>query len=129
MIRRPPRSTRTDTLFPYTTLFRSLPPPDDGRGAAACARAGRPPGAPHAPPPQPARAAAAAWPAARPPAHHPPLDRARRPADRPRLEQAPRQAAAARRGHRLLPLAEPVPSHFHGQLVREKRRERGCTQV
>src|SRR3546814_11274822 len=28
MIRRPPRSTRTDTLFPYTTLFRS---PDQGR--------------------------------------------------------------------------------------------------
>src|SRR3546814_20785721 len=28
MIRRPPRSTRTDTLFPYTTLFRS-----NGRGA------------------------------------------------------------------------------------------------
>src|SRR3546814_11297353 len=27
MIRRPPRSTRTDTLFPYTTLFRS-PVPD-----------------------------------------------------------------------------------------------------
>src|SRR3546814_5296430 len=27
MIRRPPRSTRTDTLFPYTTLFRSR---DDG---------------------------------------------------------------------------------------------------
>src|SRR3546814_1771147 len=26
MIRRPPRSTRTDTLFPYTTLFRSLVP-------------------------------------------------------------------------------------------------------
>src|SRR3546814_8553549 len=25
MIRRPPRSTRTDTLFPYTTLFRSKP--------------------------------------------------------------------------------------------------------
>src|SRR3546814_12061394 len=24
MLRRPPRSTRTDTLFPYTTLFRSL---------------------------------------------------------------------------------------------------------
>src|SRR3546814_8409698 len=24
MMRRPPRSTRTDTLFPYTTLFRSL---------------------------------------------------------------------------------------------------------
>src|SRR3546814_17668637 len=29
MIRRPPRSTRTDTLFPYTTLFRS----DPGLGA------------------------------------------------------------------------------------------------
>src|SRR3546814_18289074 len=27
MIRRPPRSTRTDTLFPYTTLFRSKPAP------------------------------------------------------------------------------------------------------
>src|SRR3546814_8518126 len=26
MIRRPPRSTRTDTLFPYTTLFRSVLP-------------------------------------------------------------------------------------------------------
>src|SRR3546814_10999150 len=26
MIRRPPRSTRTDTLFPYTTLFRSIGP-------------------------------------------------------------------------------------------------------
>src|SRR3546814_14760269 len=25
MVRRPPRSTRTDTLFPYTTLFRSWP--------------------------------------------------------------------------------------------------------
>src|SRR3546814_19448524 len=27
MIRRPPRSTRTDTLFPYTTLFRSVVAP------------------------------------------------------------------------------------------------------
>src|SRR3546814_17970223 len=32
MIRRPPRSTRTDTLFPYTTLFRSI---DRGVHAAA----------------------------------------------------------------------------------------------
>src|SRR3546814_4646272 len=33
MIRRPPRSTRTDTLFPYTTLFRSraIPRPECGR--------------------------------------------------------------------------------------------------
>src|SRR3546814_17823910 len=42
MIRRPPRSTRTDTLFPYTTLFRSGEPRPacgsggaGGRGAAA----------------------------------------------------------------------------------------------
>src|SRR3546814_2990351 len=39
MIRRPPRSTRTDTLFPYTTLFRSAAPCADradpaGWGAA-----------------------------------------------------------------------------------------------
>src|SRR3546814_7605627 len=31
MLRRPPRSTRTDTLFPYTTLFRSVVGRDDGR--------------------------------------------------------------------------------------------------
>src|SRR3546814_3839254 len=31
MIRRPPRSTRTDTLFPYTTLFRS-PAAESGHG-------------------------------------------------------------------------------------------------
>src|SRR3546814_1859323 len=36
MIRRPPRSTRTDTLFPYTTLFRSLD--DDRRGETAIDR-------------------------------------------------------------------------------------------
>src|SRR3546814_11757538 len=33
MIRRPPRSTRTDTLFPYTTLFRSCRHHRDQRGA------------------------------------------------------------------------------------------------
>src|SRR3546814_18054608 len=33
MIRRPPRSTRTDTLFPYTTLFRS---PQEFLGSAFC---------------------------------------------------------------------------------------------
>src|SRR3546814_9861813 len=36
MIRRPPRSTRTDTLFPYTTLFRSV------RVVGAGADGGRP---------------------------------------------------------------------------------------
>src|SRR3546814_3355057 len=41
MIRRPPRSTRTDTLFPYTTLFRSdrhagaEPDPPDPRPAGS----------------------------------------------------------------------------------------------
>src|SRR3546814_1252201 len=34
MIRRPPRSTRTDTLFPYTTLFRSVELPARTRTAA-----------------------------------------------------------------------------------------------
>src|SRR3546814_7132930 len=36
MIRRPPRSTRTDTLFPYTTLFRSLALPGRCRGGRPC---------------------------------------------------------------------------------------------
>src|SRR3546814_12511845 len=49
MIRRPPRSTRTDTLFPYTTLFRSVidqsrkvisgAPFDDGKDSALWADA------------------------------------------------------------------------------------------
>src|SRR3546814_16189466 len=39
MIRRPPRSTRTDTLFPYTTLFRSFHP-----GSARTAGCGHDPG-------------------------------------------------------------------------------------
>src|SRR3546814_1917877 len=47
MIRRPPRSTRTDTLFPYTTLFRSQRPDPPryavaaGRGRATGDRTGR----------------------------------------------------------------------------------------
>src|SRR3546814_9385936 len=47
MIRRPPRSTRTDTLFPYTTLFRSRRPaaarPARAHGAAPGARSGQAP--------------------------------------------------------------------------------------
>src|SRR3546814_12069737 len=35
MIRRPPRSTRTDTLFPYTTLFRSANPAKPAKPSAA----------------------------------------------------------------------------------------------
>src|SRR3546814_7688591 len=41
MIRRPPRSTRTDTLFPYTTLVRSRR--DEGPAPAAPLRLGRGP--------------------------------------------------------------------------------------
>src|SRR3546814_21202155 len=37
MIRRPPRSTRTDTLFPDTTLFRSLPALAPGAAPAGAA--------------------------------------------------------------------------------------------
>src|SRR3546814_14056966 len=36
MIRRPPRSTRTDTLFPYTTLFRSHPSQGAGQHQFHC---------------------------------------------------------------------------------------------
>src|SRR3546814_12321355 len=39
-IRRPPRSTRTDTLVPYTTLFRS-PALPEGRAAQPCRGASR----------------------------------------------------------------------------------------
>src|SRR3546814_9895968 len=50
MIRRPPRSTRTDTLFPYTTLFRS---PYEEQSQQGCTqRYGEqlePPPAPHIP--------------------------------------------------------------------------------
>src|SRR3546814_2892153 len=56
MIRGPPRSTRTDTLFPYTTLFRSLDvpdgdahrePPGHGRRPAHAARRRRADRGPH----------------------------------------------------------------------------------
>src|SRR3546814_8081837 len=68
MIRRPPRSTRTDTLFPYTTLFRSGAAAGRRRGGAAAglcrsvgARSARtvrlpPPGALHGADAQGARA-------------------------------------------------------------------------
>src|SRR3546814_7360392 len=36
MIRRPPRTTRSDTLFPYTTLFRSFGTPLDAGMATLC---------------------------------------------------------------------------------------------
>src|SRR3546814_6096847 len=67
MIRRPPRSTRTDTLFPYTTLFRSLSP---GRSAGAITQnahacTGNPRSGPDLPPHHPdyrsARGGARRW--------------------------------------------------------------------
>src|SRR3546814_2349821 len=42
MIRRPPRSTRTDTLFPYTTLCRSEQAVAEREGPHQAVRAGRP---------------------------------------------------------------------------------------
>src|SRR3546814_9127657 len=42
MILRPPRSTRTDTLFPYTTLFRSLRAARDAVGTGDAHRRGIP---------------------------------------------------------------------------------------
>src|SRR3546814_18876701 len=42
MIRRPPRSTRTDTLFPYTTLFRSRSAPSATAWAEGCPISPRP---------------------------------------------------------------------------------------
>src|SRR3546814_7826853 len=41
MIRRPPRSTRTDTLFPYTTLFRSPPATTASPTASRVSASGR----------------------------------------------------------------------------------------
>src|SRR3546814_7217655 len=67
MIRRPPRSTRTDTLFPYTTLFRSWRGRRDFRYGSY---RGSPPSSPSAPLPGSRRifrpqgnvaASAAAW--------------------------------------------------------------------
>src|SRR3546814_8106070 len=44
MIRRPPRSTRTDTLFPYTTLFRSTANTVRSRNLGQSGQAGDPDG-------------------------------------------------------------------------------------
>src|SRR3546814_19553571 len=58
MIRRPPRSTRTDTLFPYTTLFRSRPPAS--RPSRCAWRDNRPP-RPNCPPPRRRTASPLPW--------------------------------------------------------------------
>src|SRR3546814_6365200 len=81
MIRRPPRSTRTDTLFPYTTLFRSR----EGRADRLC-RSGRRRSNDRSPDPR-LRGAADHARADRLP--HPP---------RPRRQSRERMGDAARRG-------------------------------
>src|SRR3546814_10578826 len=58
MIRRPPGSTRTDTLFPYTTLCRSAAM---GRGTAREAGGGGAGALHHSPPPSALRAATSPW--------------------------------------------------------------------
>src|SRR3546814_18726598 len=69
MLRRPPRSTRTDTHFPYTTLFRSgsTPLPAEARSCTAPPCPDGPAAAPGGLPSQPARHKATA----RPDASHP----------------------------------------------------------
>src|SRR3546814_9740591 len=59
MIRRPPRSTRTDTLFPYTTLFRSdrLQVPEPGHALRAPQSGAQQGPEPAKVPPQPRRVA------------------------------------------------------------------------
>src|SRR3546814_9118445 len=79
MIRRPPRSTRTDTLFPYTTLFRSLSPP------GLCWPHPRP----HAGPAPGGRLALAAAPAPAPLVSPADLPAARHPGRAPRRAVAP----------------------------------------
>src|SRR3546814_7454199 len=94
MIRRPPRSTRTDTLFPYTTLFRS-----HGRTAAASVRFA-----------QPARHDAGGGDARSPP-HQPHFGREDDAARQGAAERPHRRAAlpaAARRGMKLGILTRPA---------------------
>src|SRR3546814_5503696 len=92
MIRRPPRSTRTDTLFPYTTLFRSLSPP------GLCWPHPRP----HAGPAPGGRLALAAAPAPAPLVSPADLPAARHPGRAPRRAVAP-PPDALRRQPRFLP--------------------------
>src|SRR3546814_3124590 len=116
MIRRPPRSTRTDTLFPYTTLFRSRQfrtGPALVRGADGARRAG---GGPDAPPQGADRIAPDAGPRARPVA-----DRRQWPALRPRARE-PGQGLCLRlqqtgRAHVLPPVTN---AHLVCRLLLEK---------
>src|SRR3546814_13133044 len=118
MIRRPPRSTRTDTLFPYTTLFRSPPAPTPagtgGGNRGPPPAAGRPGRRPAAPPIRP-RAAA-------------PDRRSARPALPLATAHGTRESRYARRGpgrtpgHRIQPGHAPVRRSAAGPPSTEERR-------
>src|SRR3546814_16478581 len=97
MIRRPPRSTRTDTLFPYTTLFRSAEA-GVGAGTAAALSLRRPA-----------------------PAGHRTADRADRPRERAPGHQHRRAARAlrrTRRGGRAAEACQPDPARRRSALAR-----------
>src|SRR3546814_21174497 len=110
MIRRPPRSTRTDTLFPYTTLFRSAVDQPARRLRLPGLRLARP--RPHV---------------------HLRVLRELRQGRRRRSDEAPRHAGAVRQARRRragalqLPLARgPGPAHTPHATGRVQRALRPC---
>src|SRR3546814_20379738 len=115
MIRRPPRSTRTDTLFPYTTLFRSCRLLAAGQ---ALRPVPRPPVVPHLPG-GPARARNPRAPAED-------LDRPGEPQPGPPHGggQARYRGAAGKAFER--PGVAPEPRHAGKQIGRAPAREREC---
>src|SRR3546814_20927397 len=122
MIRRPPRSTRTDTLFPYTTLFRSRRSrrsPTEGRSRGGWRQHGSrsPPEAPGRPSdsrraPAPARSAATRPPPRHAPPRRPPRHRPHRFLGRERGSRAG-YGRRFRRDWRPHTTAITPPSHYH----------------
>src|SRR3546814_2964386 len=119
MIVRPPRSTRTDTLFPYTTLFRSdacgssstLAPAASRRGARTSDTCTAPPPRPApAPPPGRRSPAPAGWPPRRPRRRH--------------GRAASRAPGTAEPGHRRERTGRQVALDRHPRHARDGRHER-----
>src|SRR3546814_16308706 len=108
MIRRPPRSTRTDTLFPYTTLFRSEWHPGAGTSVISCRSAG---------------GAQVGCPG-------PPIRIATRKTNHVTLRKLPgRLSDDGRHGRWLHPGAGHRPQPAHTQIGRASCRERVCQYV